>query len=448
MLAHEREHVRARDAQCLSVAMLAAVLLPWNAALWFIVRRLRLAMELDCDERVLRAHGDRGEYGALLLTVCARRRREMPFALALAERPSMLERRIRAMTAITPRQRLLISLPLLLGVTLLSVAAVRAPSPSLPVHLHSVGASPSHPVVRVNAPDTARDPRVLVKPDQQALSVATSRARPLPRLANPESLPRISASWENARIADVVAAIAAFAHRRITTAPDVDVLVTATIVREPWREALEQIAARHGLRVEVRPDSSVYISMLARSQPRSLDGVGSQAVSRTVNGTVSDEQTGAPIARARINVAGTQLLDGPNETSTNDQGHFSLRVPDGEVWLDACASGYEIGRVTLAPLDTTAEFRGRRTVVPSRLDTVRLNRADIESVEIIKGVNGADGVIQITTKNGAASTWPLQRDRSSPLLVIDGVAVNGGKPASPSCRNVFDVGYRVQFRIF
>lgn len=450
MLAHECEHVKARDSQYLLMAMLAAVLLPWNAALWLIVRRLRLAMELDCDDRVLRAHGDAAAYGALLLTVCARRRGDMPFALALAERPSMLERRIRAMTASMPRQRLLISLPLLLSLTVLTVAAMRAPSPSLPLRDRSGDVSKKHPA-RADAPSSAQPTGVLARAVEPTMVMTATRARPLPRLASPESLPRISANWENARIEDVVAAFAAFAHRRITTAPDVDGLITATVVDQPWREALQTIAAQNALRVEFRSDSSVYISPLPRSQPRSPGSMGPQPMSRNVSGIVSDAETGAPIAGARINVVGVQLLDGPNETSTNQQGHFSLRVPDGEVWLDACAAGYEIGRVTLAARDTIAEFQARRSVPSLPLDTVRLNRADIESVEIIKGPASGNGVIQITMKNGAAPTLLSRNNlavRGVPLFVIDGLPVNGTKPSEPSCGRVIDLGYRVQFKLF
>jgi hypothetical protein len=38
----------------LGVALLVAVLVPWNLPVWRQLRRLRLAMEVDCDARVLR----------------------------------------------------------------------------------------------------------------------------------------------------------------------------------------------------------------------------------------------------------------------------------------------------------------------------------------------------------------------------------------------------------
>ena len=54
VIAHEAEHVRARDTLLLTAGWITVVLMPWNAALWFMLSRLRLAIELDCDARVLR----------------------------------------------------------------------------------------------------------------------------------------------------------------------------------------------------------------------------------------------------------------------------------------------------------------------------------------------------------------------------------------------------------
>src|SRR5207247_471344 len=45
MLAHEDEHVRARDPWLLAAGTAALVLAPWNLALWWLSQRLRLAVE-------------------------------------------------------------------------------------------------------------------------------------------------------------------------------------------------------------------------------------------------------------------------------------------------------------------------------------------------------------------------------------------------------------------
>jgi TonB family protein len=105
LLLHEREHARAGDARLVAGAFLAAIAMPWNPLVWWQVARLRHAIELDCDARVLARGGPLRPYGALLLEV-GRRRSEQPLlAAAFAERTSRLEQRIRALVAHTRARR-------------------------------------------------------------------------------------------------------------------------------------------------------------------------------------------------------------------------------------------------------------------------------------------------------------------------------------------------------
>ena len=99
ILRHEREHLRARDPLLMVAAVIAASLLPWNLPLWWQLRRLRLAIELDCDARVIQRGGDLRGYASLLLEVGRRRAGVGRPLLAMAEPASFLERRIRTMTA-------------------------------------------------------------------------------------------------------------------------------------------------------------------------------------------------------------------------------------------------------------------------------------------------------------------------------------------------------------
>lgn len=103
LLAHEREHLQARDPLLLLGALIALVLVPWNPAMWWQVRRLRLAVEMDCDQRVLRRGGDVRAYGALLIEVGRRSARAPLAAAAFSEPATHLERRIHMMLARTPR---------------------------------------------------------------------------------------------------------------------------------------------------------------------------------------------------------------------------------------------------------------------------------------------------------------------------------------------------------
>jgi hypothetical protein len=95
LLLHESEHLRAGDPRLLLAGLLAVAVMPWNPALWWQFRRLRQAMELDCDTRVLRAEPDPRSYGLLLLEVGRRRGGAILAVPGLAESRSFLERRIR-----------------------------------------------------------------------------------------------------------------------------------------------------------------------------------------------------------------------------------------------------------------------------------------------------------------------------------------------------------------
>jgi len=104
VLRHEQEHRIARDPHLLFMSTVAVALMPWNIALWIQARRLRLAVEMDCDARVLRAHPSTERYGLLMLTIAQRRSIAPPlFAPMLSEPTSHLERRILAMQPSTRR---------------------------------------------------------------------------------------------------------------------------------------------------------------------------------------------------------------------------------------------------------------------------------------------------------------------------------------------------------
>jgi beta-lactamase regulating signal transducer with metallopeptidase domain len=99
---HEAEHIAAGDHFLLSFAPLVLVLAPWNPALWFMVWRLRLAIEVDCDRRVLSRGVEAADYGTLLIDV-AGRTPAFGFGAAFATRRTNLERRLLALTASSPR---------------------------------------------------------------------------------------------------------------------------------------------------------------------------------------------------------------------------------------------------------------------------------------------------------------------------------------------------------
>ncbi|HKQ12272.1 MAG TPA: M56 family metallopeptidase [Steroidobacteraceae bacterium] len=129
VLEHEREHLRAHDIRVLGAALLVAVLVPWNLPIWWQLRKLRFAMEVDCDARVLRRGRSRSTYSAVLLNVATHLVPLRAAAAGLAESGSSLEKRIRIMHApIRTRWRALATLLGTCSVALIAVAAnVSAP---------------------------------------------------------------------------------------------------------------------------------------------------------------------------------------------------------------------------------------------------------------------------------------------------------------------------------
>ncbi|MFL6371485.1 MAG: M56 family metallopeptidase, partial [Nitrososphaeraceae archaeon] len=105
ILRHEREHVRAGDPRLLLAGLIAGAVMPWSPALWWQLRRLRLALEVDCDARTLRGQADVLAYGRLLLEVGRLGGRSPAPLVAFSEPRSFLEQRITAMTARIPRHR-------------------------------------------------------------------------------------------------------------------------------------------------------------------------------------------------------------------------------------------------------------------------------------------------------------------------------------------------------
>ena len=105
VLRHEEEHRRAHDAHVLLFYSLPLLLMPWSVALWWQLRRLALAVELDCDNRVVAALGDATAYGELLLTVAQASNGGPRLQPAFLGGIGSLERRLRALVSPDPLGR-------------------------------------------------------------------------------------------------------------------------------------------------------------------------------------------------------------------------------------------------------------------------------------------------------------------------------------------------------
>jgi TonB family protein len=103
-LRHELEHGRAHDQVALIGSAVALALVPWNLPLWWIVRRVRLAIEIDCDARVLARESNARQYGQLLMLISQAVQVPALAPMLVASR-SHLERRVAAMIPITAQRR-------------------------------------------------------------------------------------------------------------------------------------------------------------------------------------------------------------------------------------------------------------------------------------------------------------------------------------------------------
>ena len=97
VLAHEREHADAHDSLLLALGCVAAALVPWHPAVWWMLARLRLAVEMDCDARVLRRGVTRRSYGMLLIELAGESSGLRFGVPALTDGSSHLQQRLLAM---------------------------------------------------------------------------------------------------------------------------------------------------------------------------------------------------------------------------------------------------------------------------------------------------------------------------------------------------------------
>lgn len=132
LLRHEAEHVEAWDPLLLLVGMVAVAAVPWSPAGWWSLHRLRLAIEVDCDRRVLRAVPDVAAYGSLLLDVGERVTTGHAAVAAFAERRSALGERIEAMTARRPRRAGVVWTARSVFAVGIVAVACRVPAPQAP----------------------------------------------------------------------------------------------------------------------------------------------------------------------------------------------------------------------------------------------------------------------------------------------------------------------------
>ena len=128
VMAHERSHLGAYDTQLLTIAVCLVACMPWNPVLWWQLRRFRLAIETDCDARVLSLGYPVARYSETLIAVGERHSASYAMAMASYGSKSFLEQRIQNMLRKKTRHARVSALALgCLGIGLAVCAAEVAP---------------------------------------------------------------------------------------------------------------------------------------------------------------------------------------------------------------------------------------------------------------------------------------------------------------------------------
>lgn len=176
VLRHEREHAVARDVATLVAGRTLQALVPWNPGIRWIAARLALAIEHDCDLRVLRSGVGRRAYEQALLVVAGRISAPR-LAPSLSENATHLERRITAMRKLHRRQSLYRPLAAC-GVAAAALYTVFA--------LPSVRAAGAQPLPSLTVSAESANPLADALPaassgDASATAVPVQHLRPQPR---------------------------------------------------------------------------------------------------------------------------------------------------------------------------------------------------------------------------------------------------------------------------
>jgi len=128
VMAHESSHINAHDPTVFTIALCLIALMPWNLPLWWQLRRLRCAIEVDCDARVLTAGHKLIVYGETLIAVGERQSRYVGSVAGMSESRSFLERRLKLMLRKPVKQKLLVAVLLgCMSITLVTLAAQVSP---------------------------------------------------------------------------------------------------------------------------------------------------------------------------------------------------------------------------------------------------------------------------------------------------------------------------------
>ncbi len=261
-LAHEQSHLVARDPQLLACALVLVSIMPWNLPLWWQLLRLRRAIEIDCDERVLRAGGDLVDYGETLIQLSQHQSRFAGLMSATSEPQSFLERRIQIMSSEISRwSRLAAVLWMCLAVGAVAVATELTPP---------AGETPH--AVRSNAPDSTAAGAAKVEAD-----IAVAQAQKAKRSAEGVEHAEDSGRAEDAQeAADAEAAAKEAMHDADEQMADANEAMHDAEEQKAEAEAAKREAEAAKHEAEVAKREAEAAAAEARAKKQAAEAAGSR----------------------------------------------------------------------------------------------------------------------------------------------------------------------------
>lgn len=237
-------------------------------------------------------------------------------------------------------------------------------------------------------------------------SAASSRGKP-PK-------PRITVSYQEADIRDVIAAFASFANRTIIVGRDVTGSITADVKDKPWDEALAAILSAQGLAASEEPNGIIivdsYKNMLDK---QSLEPLVTQVVSinyanaTSVAGTVRGLLTRDCVPGAGSPASGASGVLAPGAVPTGC-------VVRGSVQADSATNSLLIREVQSRMEDVISYVRSidRRTPqVAIKAKIIFVNRSSLQEIGITYDIGTARQFFNtVIPRQEVVSQIPIDRD--------------------------------------
>ena len=281
------------------------------------------------------------------------------------------------------------------------------------------------------------EPAPAAEPVQQPAFRAPSAT---PRAAMRAAAPRITVTYQDADIRDVIAAFSSFSGRTIVVGKGVTGSVSAEVRDQPWDVALRAILQAQGLAMTEERSGILSVDSYANlAAQRALEPLSTQIVA------INYARAGSLVETVKTllskDCASSQLAPDGAQTLANSAGAQSSCVTRGSVTADTATNRLVISDVPSRLNEIMAYVRDldvRTPQVAIKAKIIFVNRTDIEELGIAYDFGSRTQFFNKLVQRPDPSTFsPTDGDGDG---VPDGMG--GGEPFNPNV-NVIDLGGNV-----